>query len=340
MMKGKPRTFIIAEGGVNHNGSVNTAKKLVKEAKLSGANAIKFQTFRADKLVSRKLEKAEYQKKTTKSTESQYDMIKRLELGVKEHQELVRFCRSQNIMFLSSPFDEESADLLEKLNVKMFKIGSGEITNLPFLQHVARKDRPMIISTGMATLGEVEEAIDTIVTAGNSNITLLHCVTEYPAPYADINLRAMITMKEAFGLPFGYSDHTEGIEIAVAAVALGAQFIEKHFTLDRNSEGPDHKSSLEPGMFHEMVLAIRNVEAALGDGRKRPAESELKNIPIARKSVVALHAIKRGQMITKDLVSIKRPGFGIQPKDLNKILGLKARRSIPMDQAITWDDLI
>jgi N-acetylneuraminate synthase len=338
MMKGKPRTFIIAEGGVNHNGSVNTAKKLVKEAKLSGADAI--QTFRADKLVSQKLEKAEYQKKTTKSTESQYEMIKRLELGVKEHQELVRYCRSQNIMFLSSPFDEESADLLEKLNVKMFKIGSGEITNLPFLQYVARKDRPMIISTGMATLGEVEEAIDTIVAAGNNNITLLHCVTEYPAPYADINLRAMNTIKEAFGLPFGYSDHTEGIEIAVAAVALGAQFIEKHFTLDRNSEGPDHKSSLEPRMFHEMVIAIRNVEAALGDGRKRPAESELKNIPIARKSVVALHAIKRGQMITKDFVSIKRPGFGIQPKDLNKILGLKARRNISMDQAITWDDLI
>ncbi len=338
-MKGKQRTFIIAEGGVNHNGSLNTAKKLVKEAKRSGADAIKFQTFRADKLLSRKLEKAEYQKKTTNSTESQYEMIKQLELGVKEHQELVRYCRSQNIMFLSSPFDEESADLLDKLDVKMFKIGSGEITNLPFLRHVARKGRPMIISTGMATLGEVEEALEAIFSAGTKDVTLLHCVTEYPAPYADINLRAMITMKHAFGLPFGYSDHTEGIEIAVAAVAMGAQVIEKHFTLDRNSKGPDHKSSLEPGMFHEMVIAIRNVEVALGDGRKRPAKSELKNIPIARKSVVTLQTIRQGQMITRDLVSIKRPGYGIQPKDLNKILGLKARRNIQKDQPLTWEDL-
>lgn len=333
------KTLIIAEAGVNHNGSLDTAKKLVKEAKRAGADVIKFQTFKADKLVSTKVEKAEYQKKTTESKESQYEMIKRLELGIKEHQKLVQYCRSQKIMFLSSPFDEESADLLEKLDVRMFKIGSGEITNLPFLRYVAKKGRPIILSTGMSSLGEVEEAIDAVLSAGNRAITLLHCVTEYPAPYKDINLRAISTMREAFGLSIGYSDHTEGIEIALAAVALGAEVIEKHFTLDKNSEGPDHKASIEPDGFREMVRAIRNIEAAFGDGRKRPAESELKNIPIARKSIVAANAIRRGQKITKDLLAIKRPGYGIQPKELEKILGLKASRSISKDQVITWEDL-
>jgi N-acetylneuraminate synthase/N,N'-diacetyllegionaminate synthase len=267
-------------------------------------------------------------------------MLRRLELGVEEHRELVRFCRSQRIMFLSTPFDEQSADLLESLGVPMLKIGSGELTNLPFLRHVARKRRPMIISTGMANLGEVEDALEVVLSAGNREITLLHCVTEYPAPPMEVNLRAMQTLHRAFGFPVGYSDHTEGIEIAVAAAALGASVIEKHFTLDRSAEGPDHRSSLDPPMFADMVRAIRNVEDAMGDGRKRPAPCEIKNIPMARRSVVALGAISKGRVITRDLLAIKRPGDGIAPRDMDKIVGLKARRSIPAHKAITWDDLI
>jgi N-acetylneuraminate synthase/N,N'-diacetyllegionaminate synthase len=336
----KRGVFIIAEAGVNHNGSLETAKALVRQAGMAGADAVKFQTFRADALAAEGLEKAWYQKKTSNAEESQLSMLRRLELGVEEHRELVRFCRSQRIMFLSTPFDEQSADLLESLGVPMLKIGSGELTNLPFLRHVARKRRPMIISTGMANLGEVEEALEVVLSAGNREITLLHCVTEYPAPPKEVNLRAMQTLHRAFGFPVGYSDHTEGIEIAVAAAALGASVIEKHFTLDRSAEGPDHRSSLDPPMFADMVRAIRNVEDAMGDGRKRPAPCEIKNIPMARRSVVALGAISKGRVITRDLLAIKRPGDGIAPRDMDKIVGLKARRSIPAHKAITWDDLI
>ncbi|MBP8651714.1 MAG: N-acetylneuraminate synthase [Deltaproteobacteria bacterium] len=336
----KRGVFIIAEAGVNHNGSLETAKALVRQAGMAGADAVKFQTFRADALAAEGLEKAWYQKKTSNAEESQLSMLRRLELGVEEHRELVRFCRSQRIMFLSTPFDEQSADLLESLGVPMLKIGSGELTNLPFLRHVARKRRPMIISTGMANLGEVEEALEVVLSAGNREITLLHCVTEYPAPPMEVNLRAMQTLHRAFGFPVGYSDHTEGIEIAVAAAALGASVIEKHFTLDRSAEGPDHRSSLDPPMFADMVRAIRNVEDAMGDGRKRPAPCEIKNIPMARRSVVALGAISKGRVITRDLLAIKRPGDGIAPRDMDKIVGLKARRSIPAHKAITWDDLI
>ncbi|NLW68963.1 MAG: N-acetylneuraminate synthase [Bacteriovoracaceae bacterium] len=336
----KRGVFIIAEAGVNHNGSLETAKALVRQAGMAGADAVKFQTFRADALAAEGLEKAWYQKKTSNAVESQLSMLRRLELGVEEHRELVRFCRSQRIMFLSTPFDEQSADLLESLGVPMLKIGSGELTNLPFLRHVARKRRPMIISTGMANLGEVEEALEVVLSAGNREITLLHCVTEYPAPPMEVNLRAMQTLHRAFGFPVGYSDHTEGIEIAVAAAALGASVIEKHFTLDRSAEGPDHRSSLDPPMFADMVRAIRNVEDAMGDGRKRPAPCEIKNIPMARRSVVALGAISKGRVITRDLLAIKRPGDGIAPRDMDKIVGLKARRSIPAHKAITWDDLI
>ncbi|HOD72463.1 MAG TPA: N-acetylneuraminate synthase [Deltaproteobacteria bacterium] len=336
----KRGVFIIAEAGVNHNGSLETAKALVRQAGMAGADAVKFQTFRADALAAEGLEKAWYQKKTSNAEESQLSMLRRLELGVEEHRELVRFCRSQRIMFLSTPFDEQSADLLESLGVPMLKIGSGELTNLPFLRHVARKRKPMIISTGMANLGEVEEALEVVLSAGNREITLLHCVTEYPAPPKEVNLRAMQTLHRAFGFPVGYSDHTEGIEIAVAAAALGASVIEKHFTLDRSAEGPDHRSSLDPPMFADMVRAIRNVEDAMGDGRKRPAPCEIKNIPMARRSVVALGAISKGRVITRDLLAIKRPGDGIAPRDMDKIVGLKARRSIPAHKAITWDDLI
>ena len=338
-MRRRRGAFIIAEAGVNHNGSLETAKALVRQAHRAGADAVKFQTFRAEALAAAGLEKAEYQKRSSGAAESQLSMLRRLELGVEEHHELVRFCRSQRIMFLSTPFDEQSADLLESLGVPMLKIGSGELTNLPFLRHVAKKKRPLLLSTGMANLGEVEEALEAVFSTGNRQVTLLHCVTEYPAPPEEVNLRAMHTLRRAFGLNVGYSDHTEGIEIALAAVAMGAAVIEKHFTLDRGSDGPDHGSSLEPPVFAGMVRAIRNVEDALGDGRKRAAPCELKNIPMARRSVVALGAIARGRVITRDLLAVKRPGNGIAPRDLDKIVGLKARRSIPAGKAITWEDL-
>lgn len=333
------KTFIIAEAGVNHNGSMEIARRLIDEAKAAGSDAIKFQTFKARKLVSRKADKAPYQKETTSRDESQYDMLKRLELGEQEHFDLISLCKEKGIIFLSSPFDEESADLLEKIGVNMFKIPSGEITNLPFLQHIARKNKPLIMSTGMATLEEVEEALNSIYTTGNKRVTLLHCVTEYPAPFAEINLRAMLTMKKAFNLPVGYSDHTPGIEIAIAAVSLGAEVIEKHFTLDKNMEGPDHKASIEPHELRQMIRSIRNVENSLGDGVKRPAPCELKNMEIARKSIVAAELIKRGQPLTKKNVVIKRPGYGVQPKDMEKILGRIAKSDIHPDEVVTWEKL-
>ena len=338
-MKRRKGTYIIAEAGVNHNGSLDVAKRLVEEAKRAGADAVKFQTFRAEKLVSRFAGKAEYQKKTTASDESQLEMIRKLELSESDHVELMELCRKRKIDFLSSPFDEESADLLERLGVAAYKIPSGEITNHPFLEHIAGKKKPMILSTGMSSLEEVEEAVAVIFSTGNAALTLLHCVTEYPAPVEEINLRAMITMKEVFGLPVGYSDHTQGIEIAVAAVALGAQVIEKHFTLDRTMPGPDHKASLEPSELLDMVKAIRSVEKALGDGEKKPAPCEVKNMAIARKSIVALKPIGAGEVINKKKIGIKRPGNGIQPKDLEKIIGLKAKRKIGQDEVITWEDL-
>ena len=334
------RTFVIAEAGVNHNGSLKMARELVEKAKMAGADAIKFQTFKADKLVSRNAGKADYQKKTTPSKESQYDMIRRLELGPQDHQDIIRHCTRKKITFLSSPFDEESVDLLDSLGVTCFKIPSGEITNFPFLEHVAKKGKPIILSTGMSNLAEIQEALDVIFRMGNRNVTLLHCVTEYPAPWDEINLRAMLTMKEAFKLPVGYSDHTLGTEIAIGAVALGAEVIEKHFTLDKNLDGPDHKASLEPEEFKQMVNAIRNLESSLGDGIKRAARCELRNMKVARKSIVAAVDIPGGEEITLRNVTIKRPGSGIQPKDLKKIMGLKARNKIRQDEVITWKKLV
>jgi N,N'-diacetyllegionaminate synthase len=338
-MKKRRGTYIIAEAGVNHNGSVEIAKKLVEEAKKAGANAVKFQTFKADKLASRFAAKAEYQKVTTASDESQIDMIRKLELSESDHVELIDLCGKKKIDFLSSPFDEESADLLDQLGVPAFKIPSGEITNHPFLEHIARKKKPMILSTGMSSLEEVQEAVAVIFSTGNAALTLLHCVTEYPAPVEETNLRAMITMKETFGLPVGYSDHTPGIEVAVAAVALGAQVIEKHFTVDRTMPGPDHRASLEPAELREMVRAIRNVEKAMGNGKKGPARCEVKNMTVARKSIVALKPISAQEVISREKVGIKRPGNGIQPKDLEKIIGLKAKRNIGQDEVIAWKDL-
>jgi N-acetylneuraminate synthase len=331
------RTFIIAEAGVNHGGSIDVAAALVETAKECGADAIKFQTFRAERLVSRRAGKAEYQKRTTSASESQYGMLKNLELTADGHRTLVRRCRERDILFLSSPFDEESADLLHGLDVNIFKIPSGEITNLPFLKHVARKGRPIILSTGMSTLGEIEEALAAIREAGNPDVSLLHCVSEYPAPYPEINLRAMNTIREKFRLPVGFSDHTEGIEVSIAAVALGATILEKHFTLSREMAGPDHKASLEPVEFRRMVEAIRNVELAMGDGIKRPASCEIGNREIARKSVVATSPIRPGEKFTDRNIALKRPGYGIQPKDIGRLLGREAKVPIDADDVVTWD---
>jgi N-acetylneuraminate synthase len=331
--------FIIAEAGVNHNGSLDVARRLAEAAKETGADAVKFQTFRTEALVARGAQKAAYQRRETNPEESQFDMLKRLELDTASHAELMAHCRQMGIAFLSSPFDEDSADLLENLGVERFKLGSGELTNLPLLAHVAAKGKPVILSTGMATLGEVEAALETLHKHGVTDVTLLHCVTEYPTPVEQVNLRAMLTLRAAFGVPVGYSDHTEGTEIAIAAVALGARVIEKHFTLDRHLPGPDHKASLEPDEFARMVNAIRRVGLALGDGIKRPAPCEVANIPIARKSVVAARAIPRGSCLSREDLCIKRPGYGVAPSDLGKVIGRRTATDLQPDDVITWEVL-
>jgi len=333
------RVLIIAEAGVNHNGSIDLAVQLIDAAKASGADAVKFQTFRADRIATRSAEKANYQQRQAADGESQFEMLQRLELDAAAHRRLFDYCRKTAIQFLSSPFDIQSIDLLDTLEVPLLKMPSGEITNLPFLERIAAKGRPVILSTGMSTLGEVEEAVQVLRAGGVSEITLLHCVTEYPAPYAEINLRAMQTLKSAFGLPVGYSDHTPGIEIAIAAVALGAEVIEKHFTLDRSLPGPDHSASLEPKEFKQMVAAIRNVESALGDGIKKPALCELPNIPVARKSVVAARALRAGQKLAAADLDIKRPGTGLSPKLLTALVGRTLRTNIEPDELILWDHL-
>lgn len=334
-----PRIFIIAEAGVNHNGSLDLAMQLVDAAKASGADAVKFQTFRAELLATRSAHKAPYQERTTASAESQFEMLQRLELDAPAHLSLIAHCRKVGIQFLSSPFDMASADLLAKMDVPLFKVPSGEITNLPFLTHIASKKRPVILSTGMSTLEEVEEAVQVITTYGASRLTLLHCVTEYPAPYAEVNLRAMQTLRSAFGLPVGYSDHTPGIEIAIAAAALGAEVIEKHFTLDRSLPGPDHKASLEPAELQQMVEAVRHVESAMGTGIKVPAPCELSNISVARKSVVAARALPAGHKLTGGDLEIKRPGHGLAPKLLPVLIGRILRAELAKDELVRWEHL-
>jgi N-acetylneuraminate synthase/N,N'-diacetyllegionaminate synthase len=330
------RVFVIAEAGVNHNGSLDTAKRLVECAAQIGADAVKFQTFRADRLVTRAAGKAEYQARATNPDESQHAMLRRLELDEEAHIALQRHARSHGVTFLSSPFDEDSADLLERLGLECFKIPSGELTNLPLLSHIGRKGRPMIVSTGMATLGEVEQALATIRASGDPPVILLHCVTEYPAPCAEINLRAMETLRRAFGLPVGYSDHTPGFEVPIAAVALGAPVIEKHFTLDRSMPGPDHAASLDVEQFGGLVAAIRNVSAALGDGVKRPAPCEIRNRDVARRSIVAARPIAKGERLDAASLAVKRPGTGIPPADLQKIIGRRAAVALEPDQVLTW----
>lgn len=335
-----PQVFIIAEAGVNHNGSLDLALRLADAAKASGADAVKFQTFRADLIATRSAHKAPYQERTTAHAESQFEMLQRLELDALAHKRLIEHCRQIGIQFLSSPFDAQSADLLATMNVSLYKVPSGEITNLPFLKHLARKGRPLILSTGMSTLGEVEEAVNVLKAAGASKLTLLHCVTEYPAPYAEVNLRAMHTLKSAFGLPVGYSDHTPGIDIAIAAVALGAEVIEKHLTLDRSLPGPDHAASLEPSELQQMVVAIRHVEAALGTGIKAPAPCELPNLLVARKSVVAARLLPAGHQLRIGDLDIKRPGNGLAPKLLPELIGRTLRAGLAKDEIISWDHLV
>lgn len=330
------KTYVIAEAGVNHNGSIQLAKQLIEAARKAGADAIKFQSFKAERLVTQTAEKAEYQKGHSPSHETQFEMIRKLELSEEGHQALIEHSRKLDIDFLSSPFDEQSADFLDRYGVRQFKIPSGEITNHPFLLHVARKMKRMILSTGMSTLAEVDKALDIVYSTGNRDVVLLHCVTEYPAPVDQINLSAMLTMKHAFKVPIGYSDHTMGNEITIAAVALGAEVIEKHFTIDKNLEGPDHKASLEPEELKRMILSIRNVEKALGDGIKKPAFCELENLKVARKSIIAASKIKKGDLLTARNLTIKRPGTGISPIEWFSVLGRKAARDFEEDELIDF----
>lgn len=330
------KVFIIAEAGVNHNGCTVTAKKLIDIAVEAGVDAVKFQTFKAQNLVSKNAQKAEYQKQTTDIEESQYEMIKKLELDIDTHKELIDYCASKNIMFLSTPFDHGSIDMLNDLKLAIFKIPSGEITNLPYLRHIGSLNKQVILSTGMADLGEIEDALNVLIAAGTAkaNITILHANTEYPTPMEDVNLKAMQTVASAFNIDVGYSDHTLGIEVDIAAVAMGAKVIEKHFTLDKTMEGPDHKASLEPDELKAMVQAIRNIEKALGNGIKKPSKSEHKNIPIVRKSIVAAREIRVGEKFTADNLAVKRPGHGINPMRWDDQLGQVASKNYQTDELI------
>ncbi len=330
------KVLIIAEAGVNHNGDMELAKKLIDVAAQAGADLVKFQTFNANRQATHAAKKADYQTKSTDGNESQHEMLRRLELTPEMHNELIAHCALRNIGFFSTGFDIESVDLLVSLGQQQFKIPSGEITNLPYLRHIGQFGKPVILSTGMATLGDIEAAIEVLEKAGTSRakLTLLHCTTEYPTPMAEVNLRAMQSIHSAFGVAVGYSDHTQGIEIAIAAVALGATVIEKHFTLDRNLPGPDHKASLEPHELKAMVTAIRNIEVALGDGIKRLTPGEAKNKPVARKSLVASKAIKAGELFSGQNVTAKRPGTGISPMRWDEIIGQVARKDYDEDDLI------
>ena len=330
------KTLIIAEAGVNHNGDLDMARRLVEVGAQAGADFVKFQTFKADRLVTRQAAKADYQRQLTAKDESQYDMIRRLELTPEMHVALIEHCAREGIRFLSTGFDIESLDLLAGFGMPLLKIPSGEITNLPYLQHVGRMGIPVILSTGMADMAEIGAALDVLERAGTprKQITVLHCNTEYPTPMRDVNLRAMLSICDAFGVQVGYSDHTAGIEVPIAAVALGATVIEKHFTLDRNLPGPDHKASLEPGELKAMVAAIRNIEQSMGDGIKRPSKSEAKNIAIARKSLVAACSIRVGEPFTLANLAVKRPGTGVSPMRLNEVLGQSAARDYQPDELI------
>ena len=330
------KVFIIAEAGVNHNGSIKLAKELIDVACEAGVDAVKFQTFKTENLVSKNAEKADYQKETTKGTESQFDMLKKLELDVTSHHELISYCQTKNIMFLSTPFDHDSIKLLNTLGLEIFKIPSGEITNLPYLQEIGSLSKEIILSTGMAKIGEIEDALEVLIKAGTEKkkITILHANTMYPTPMEDVNLKAMITIGDTFDVAYGYSDHTLGIEVDIAAVAMGASVIEKHFTLDKTMEGPDHKASLEPDELIAMVKAIRNIELALGSQVKKPSKSEIPNIPIGRKSIIAIENIKIGDIFSENNIAIKRPGTGMSPMRWDETLGTVSTKNYNKDELL------
>ena len=335
---GEP-VFVIAEAGVNHNGDIALARRLVDAAAECGADAVKFQTFKVDALLTREAPKAGYQVETTGGGESQREMLARLELGTDRLAELRDRAAKHGLVFFSAPFDEASADALETLDVALFKVPSGEITNLPLLRHVAAKGRPVIVSTGMASLDEVEQALAAIRAAGDPPVAVLHCLSAYPAPAGEVNLRAMDSLAARFGCPVGFSDHTLGIVVAVAAVARGAAIIEKHLTLDKSLPGPDHRASLDPAEFGAMVKAIRVVESALGDGVKRAMPSELDTRRVARKSLVAARALKAGERVAAEDLLSKRPGTGISPAELPRVVGLRLTRDIAADEVISWEAL-
>lgn len=333
------QTLIIAEAGVNHNGSIDIAKQLIDKAVESGADIIKFQTFKADKLVSKSAKQADYQKKNigSKADDSQLNMLKKLELSREDHEVLIQYCNNKGIRFFSTAFDMESIDYLHSLNLGLWKIPSGEITNYPYIKKIALYHEPVILSTGMCEMDDISAAMNVLLENGvhRDQITILHCNTEYPTPFEDVNLLAMQQIEEDFQVKVGYSDHTKGIEVPIAAVALGACVIEKHFTLDRNMEGPDHQASLEPDELNAMVAAIRNIEKALGSGKKTVSESERKNIAIARKSIVAACPIKKGEVFTEENLTVKRPGIGISPMRWKEVIGTKAIKDFVEEELIT-----
>lgn len=328
------KVFVIAEAGVNHNGDMDIAKQLIDAASEAGADAVKFQTFKAERLVCKNAGKAEYQLDATDKSETQYDMLKKLELSGQMHIDLMEYCDKKKIMFLSTPFDIGSVQLLAGLGMQIFKVPSGEITNLPYLREIAGQRKKVLLSTGMSSMDEVKAAVNVLKVNGAGDIALLHCNTQYPTPASDVNLLAMVRMREETGLAVGYSDHTLGIEIPIAAVALGASVIEKHFTLDKNMEGPDHKASLVPRELKKMVEGIRKTETALGNGIKQVSKSEKLNVQVVRKSIVAAAGIKKGEEFTEKNLTVKRPGNGISPMRWDEILGMAADRDYETDEMI------
>jgi N,N'-diacetyllegionaminate synthase len=334
------QVFVIAEAGVNHNGDVEIAKRMIEVAKNAGADAIKFQTFKAESIATADAPKAYYQRSTTESGESQLEMLRKLELSESAHYTLKEHCDKVGITLLSTPFDETSADLLERLSVPAYKLSSGDLTNWPLIEHVARKGKPLIISTGMATIDEVADAVFTATGAGCKELVVLHCVSNYPATAAEVNLRAMATMQKQFAIPVGYSDHTVGIAVCLAAVALGAAVIEKHFTLDRNLPGPDHPASLEPFELESLVRGIREVEVSLGSSNKKPSAEELETAKVARRSIVAAINIQCGSVLERESLILKRPGTGLPPSMLKTLVGKRARTDIPAGMLITLEMLV
>lgn len=331
-------TYIIAEAGVNHNGDINIAYNMIDAAKKSGVDCIKFQTFRTEKLVTITAKKAEYQVENTHNNDSQFEMLKKLELSFEDFKNIKKICDKVGIEFMSTPFDMESVDLLEKLGMKTYKISSGDITNKPLLEFVASKNKPIILSTGMCTMDEVQEAVNWIENKGNKQLALLHCTSNYPTPYSEVNMNAMITLDKAFSYPIGYSDHTKGIIIPIMAVSMGAKIIEKHFTLDKTMEGPDHKASLDVRELKKMVNAIRNIEKAKGTGEKLPVKSEISTRDVVRKSIIVTRDLKSGSIILETDLDIKRPGTGLAPKYISVLVGKRLNKNLSTEDFISFED--